>query len=461
MEVEDLYANKVESAPRPSKCPRRSLQERLEWQQRDKLYVSLGESDDYASALEDDVDEDIADAAGLDHHNHRRVQPSCPPQKSTNVPQLAAKSIFSTYMLVDAFYNICTHSCLYAECSECKGKKTAIPVNKEEYVDWMLDSGASVHVTMNMDDFLEYHPMRKRVPVQTANGLAYLQGYGTVILSCANGGMYQNALLSPVYYMPGLSVHLMSMGYLLQNGMNVHGDDKSIKLFTSKGDPFLDFTPRFPGDSIYWTRSLSSHSAHEVHHIVYQVDYGTMHRHFGHPSKEALHRAMEHTRNFPRIEFPSEEPLCPGCAAGKMPLQAFPPSERRATRPFELIHSDLKSLLVESYHKYRYVIMFFDDYTSYAWIVCMRTKNAALSATRQFLAFVENQFKMTVQKWMSDAGGEYKSDAFDTMLKDKGIQILQSAPHTPQQNGHAERFMRMFMDKAETMRLEACIPQNW
>ena len=32
---------------------------------------------------------------------------------------------------------------------------------------------------------------------------------------------------------------------------------------------------------------------------------------------------------------------------------------------------------------------------------------------------------------MSDAGGEYKSEAFDKMLLDKGIKILQSATHTP------------------------------
>ena len=48
---------------------------------------------------------------------------------------------------------------------------------------------------------------------------------------------------------------------------------------------------------------------------------------------------------------------------------------------------------------------------------------------------------------MSDAGGEYKSDTFDLMLKNKGIKILQSAPHTPQQNSHTERFIQTIMKK--------------
>ena len=62
---------------------------------------------------------------------------------------------------------------------------------------------------------------------------------------------------------------------------------------------------------------------------------------------------------------------------------------------------------------------------------------------------------------MSDASGEYKSDAFLKILKDEGITVHQSAPHTPQQNGRAERFMHTVMDKAQAMRLDACLPQSW
>ncbi|GJE98550.1 hypothetical protein PsYK624_147820 [Phanerochaete sordida] len=144
-----------------------------------------------------------------------------------------------------------------------------------------------------------------------------------------------------------------------------------------------------------------------------------------------------------------------------MPLRSFPPNERRASKPFELVHSDLKSFPVESYHRHRYAIIFFDDYTSFAWVVLLRQKNQAISTTRDFLAMVRTQHKSNVQQWMSDAGGEYKSDAFDAMLREQGIRILQSAPHTPQQNGRAERFMRTMMDKAEAMRHTACIPPSW
>ena len=73
----------------------------------------------------------------------------------------------------------------------------------------------------------------------------------------------------------------------------------------------------------------------------------------------------------------------------------------------------------------------------------------------------KTQYNMQIKEWMSDAGGEYKSETFIQTLKDAGIKILQSAPHTPQQNGRAERFMRTVIDKAQAMRLEACFPQSW
>ena len=47
------------------------------------------------------------------------------------------------------------------------------------------------------------------------------------------------------------------------------------------------------------------------------------------------------------------------------------------------------------------------------------------------------------------------------VLKDAGITVKQSVPHTPQQNGCAEHFMCTVMDKAQAMCLEACLPQSW
>ena len=115
----------------------------------------------------------------------------------------------------------------------------------------------------------------------------------------------------------------------------------------------------------------------------------------------------------------------------------------------------------ESYHRYWYIITFVDDYTSMAWTTPLHTKDAALIAIHHFLKMISTQHKAQVEQWMSNAGGEYKFKAFDSMLKEQGIHILQSASHTPQQNSCAEQFMHTVIDKSEAMCHEACIPESW
>ena len=121
-----------------------------------------------------------------------------------------------------------------------------------------------------------------------------------------------------------------------------------------------------------------------------------------------------------------------------MPQKAFPPSTSRASAPFDKIHSDLKQFPVESYHHHKYFMSFVDDYSGFSWITLLRQKSSAINALKDFLAMVLNQYGHTIKEWMSDAGGEYKSDAFLGVLKAKGIKILQSIPFTPQQNGCTE-----------------------
>ncbi|EIM91169.1 ribonuclease H-like protein, partial [Stereum hirsutum FP-91666 SS1] len=145
-----------------------------------------------------------------------------------------------------------------------------------------------------------------------------------------------------------------------------------------------------------------------------------------------------------------------------MHLRPFSSTGRRAEKPFETIHSDLKEFPVTSYHKYKYTIVFFDNCTSYGWNTHLKTKDAAFNAIKQFIAMVERQFpSYKILNWMSDGGGEYRSGKLDEFFKDKGIKALYSAPYIHQQSGHAERFIRTTVDKGETMRFQACLPESW
>ena len=122
---------------------------------------------------------------------------------------------------------------------------------------------------------------------------------------------------------------------------------------------------------------------------------------------------------------------------------------------------DLKALPVISYHKYKYFITFLDDYTSFGWLAMLKSKSDSNNAIRHFVAMAKNQYQSNIGAFMTDFGGEFKSLDLIDFFKDLGIEIRTSVPHMHQQNGRAERFNRTIMEKAQAMRLDACLPQSW
>ncbi|KIK91038.1 hypothetical protein PAXRUDRAFT_150441, partial [Paxillus rubicundulus Ve08.2h10] len=84
---------------------------------------------------------------------------------------------------------------------------------------------------------------------------------------------------------------------------------------------------------------------------------------------------QEYIKDFLEVTIPPVDPVCPGffvsCQLGKQPNFPFTPCDVCAKEPFELVHSDLKSFEVKSYHCHKYIIVFYDNFTSMAWVQCL------------------------------------------------------------------------------------------
>ena len=457
--ISTASANLDQPKASPSSLKRPRLEERIAMDVEEDT-VSLGDKDDHPFIYEDFADSnfDNVDEMILNCYNAVLINLGAEASLFRQVPSTHALLIHTDmlplhvhYMpalyIASKYYNmscrvpssayICSHEIHDARCVNCKGKMADGSEMSSTF--WLLDSGTSHHFTGNLRDFTSFQELKHKHFAKTANGVAEIAGIGTILLRCLdhNIGDEKVVKLTQVLHMPGTTAHLISMGEMLLQNYRVADNRRGISLIGKANRLWFGTDPEDECGVIFGIRSIPKVRSNYITSVS-KVDYDIMHWRFGHPSKEVLQCAHKHMQHFPDIHFPTEDCVCPGCALGKMPNRAFPENERCATKPFELVHSDLKSFPVLSYWKFKYIITFYDNYTSHAWTMALRSEAAAITAAKDFLEMVHVQHNAHVIAWMSDAGREYKSDLFDRALLEKGIKIYQSAPQTPMQNGHAE-----------------------
>ena len=80
-----------------------------------------------------------------------------------------------------------------------------------------------------------------------------------------------------------------------------------------------------------------------------------------------MKQIFSNTNGFDKnIKFPSGNIICDGCLQGKTNNKSYKISETRASYPLELIHADLMEMPITSDYKHKYIVMIFDDYSSFA-----------------------------------------------------------------------------------------------
>lgn len=152
--------------------------------------------------------------------------------------------------------------------------------------------------------------------------------------------------------------------------------------------------------------------------------------------------------------------FCEGCVEGKMKRKPFQSvGEIRSTRRLERVHSDVCGpMATASIGGSKYFATFIDDYSRCVAVYFMRQKNEVFERFKEFEKLVTNDTGTTIGVLRSDNGGEYISSEFESYLKFKGIRHELTAPHTPQQNGVAERMNRTLMESARSMMAHARLP---
>ncbi|MCO5583425.1 hypothetical protein L7F22_037336 [Adiantum nelumboides] len=90
-----------------------------------------------------------------------------------------------------------------------------------------------------------------------------------------------------------------------------------------------------------------------------------------------------------------------------------------------------------------------------------KTSATFLQQFRTYQKLVENHLERSIQTLQTDNGGEYTSQAFKAYCAQQGIRHNLTVPHTPQQNGIAERKNCSLMNSARSMLRVAGLPPSF
>lgn len=109
----------------------------------------------------------------------------------------------------------------------------------------------------------------------------------------------------------------------------------------------------------------------------------------------------------------------------------------------------------------RYFATFIDDSTRWCEVRFLKRKSDVLDAFQEVKHLMENQTGKRIKCIQSDNGKEYCNIDFDQYLKKCGIKRRLTVPHTPEQNGVAERRNRTLTEMARCLLIQSGLPPSF
>ena len=314
---------------------------------------------------------------------------------------------------------------------------------------WIVDSGASFHVTPHGSFFSSYQSGDFGTVQMGNQDRSKIVGIGNITLTTSTGC---KLVLKDVRHVPAMRLNLISAGKLDDAGlMNYFGEGK-WKL--TKGS--LVMARGKKEGSLYVMQAKLCKG--EVN--VTTDDMEVWHKRLGHISEKGLHMlARKHL--LPNIKGKPLDP-CAHCLAGKQHRVVFkrssPPTRRKNI--LDLVHTDVCSMSERSIGGALYFVTFIDDHSRKVWLHLLKSKDQVLDAFKEFHALVERETGRKIKSIRSDNGGEYRGP-FEAYCKKYGIRLEKTPPKTPQLNGLAERMNRTIEERVRCVLSHAKLPKSF
>ncbi|WVZ61696.1 hypothetical protein U9M48_011528 [Paspalum notatum var. saurae] len=305
--------------------------------------------------------------------------------------------------------------------------------------EWILDSGASFHICINRDWFITYDSVKSGGSVRMGDDRpCQIVGIGSIQIKMHDGIV---RTLTDVRHIPDMTKNLISLSTLDGKGYKYSGGDGVLKV--SKGS------------LIVMKADLKSANLYRLHGTTITGDAAVISNSLSDSDATNLwHMRLGHMSEL-GLQILSKRGLLDGhshCVFGKHKRVKFNTSTHTSKGILDYVHSDLWGPSRKPSHVgSRYMLTIIDDYSRKVWPYFLKYKSEVFSAFKEWKVMIENQTEKKVKILRTDNGMEFCSDQFKAYCKSQGIVRHYTIPHTPQQNGVAERMNRTIISRTRCM----------
>lgn len=346
--------------------------------------------------------------------------------------------------------------------AETNNEESAFPVGEARDFtknEWLIDSGASRHMSPDEEMFTSYTKFEKPEKVAIADGrVVDAVGSGNIQISIKlNRQVQRKATLYDVLHVPLLKQNLFSVKSTTSKGMMIQFGHS--RCWIKDRSNRVHAMGTLVGKLYYLDLKSSVHRAN----LVISNTHTVWHRRLAHINHNTIKR-MGREQLVTGADLSSiNVGICDPCVKGKMTRKSYQNRDDiKSTRPLELIHSDVCGPMENvSLGGSRYFVSFIDDFSRYTHVYFIDKKSDVFSVFKDFEASASNQTGQSIATIRTDGGGEYVSTEFEQYLKSQGIHHELTVRYSPQQNGVAERYNRTICELARALIIDSEFPKSF
>lgn len=328
---------------------------------------------------------------------------------------------------------------------------------------WIIDTGASSHMTYDRDEYIEYQELEEARVIRFAGSQkGFGVGIGKVKIIAIVNGYKKEETLNDVLHVPGLRRKLFSLSAAMKRGCR--GEFINDKIVIRGSNDLVKLVARRTNNLYFADIDCSEcNVAHELECDSQEEPSNNegitlWHQRMGHINDRYLTKTSQAVIGMGELSLDRNKNLhdkikCQACCIGKQTKKSIPLRQTpKASEIGQRLHVDIGGPVgATTISGGKYYILFKDEFTNYRFIFIMKSREEAHDNVKKVVAMIMADTKMNVRYAVSDSGSEFTSKRSQDYFLEKSIVHIKSAPFNPAQNGFIERENRTLMNSVRSI----------